>query len=205
MTSLDKREVILQAAEDLFAEYGFKGTSTRALADHAGVNLGMLTYYFGSKDKIFQAVIERRIGFFRGQLPIRLKQAKTHWDRIDIMIDLYLEHFLSNPKFFRIFSREMSINDGNPIKDWAMEMIVNNSKNFTRIFEDGIKDKAFRKVDVHMTLAAFIGTIMQFFNSERLNLKLIGQDPEIHSVTDKQNVKRLREFLRDFLHTYLKP
>ncbi|WP_431212540.1 TetR family transcriptional regulator [Puia sp. P3] len=54
----DKREHILTSAEKLFAEKGFDGTSVRDIAQLAGVNLAMISYYFGSKEKLLEALIE---------------------------------------------------------------------------------------------------------------------------------------------------
>ena len=50
------RQRLLDAALRLFAENGYRKTSTRAIADTAGVNLGAITYYFGDKAKLYQAV-----------------------------------------------------------------------------------------------------------------------------------------------------
>ncbi len=50
----DARENILRAAERLFAECGFKGSSLRNVADSAGVNQGMIHYFFRSKEALFQ-------------------------------------------------------------------------------------------------------------------------------------------------------
>ena len=48
---------ILTAALKLFAEFGFDGTSTRAVAEAADVNLAMIHYYFGSKEQLYHRVI----------------------------------------------------------------------------------------------------------------------------------------------------
>lgn len=50
----DARESILLAAELLFAKYGFTGCSLRNVADSAGVNQGMIHYFFRSKEALFQ-------------------------------------------------------------------------------------------------------------------------------------------------------
>ena len=52
------RERILAAATQLFAEYGFKGTNTRAIAKTADVKQVMVHYYFGSKSQLYEAVLE---------------------------------------------------------------------------------------------------------------------------------------------------
>lgn len=53
-------ERILSAAELEFAERGFDGAGMKALAARAGVSQSLLHYHFGSKDKLYAAVIENR-------------------------------------------------------------------------------------------------------------------------------------------------
>ena len=54
----DTRRRILEAALEIFAAEGYEGTSTRLLAERAGVNLPAIQYYFGSKEGLYRAVIE---------------------------------------------------------------------------------------------------------------------------------------------------
>ncbi|WP_035055192.1 TetR/AcrR family transcriptional regulator [Andreprevotia chitinilytica] len=51
---------ILDAAELLFIEHGFDGTSMRMITQSAGVNIAAVNYYFGSKDGLYRSVFERR-------------------------------------------------------------------------------------------------------------------------------------------------
>lgn len=60
-TSVSTRDRILDAAETLFIEHGFAGTSVRAIATEAGVNLAATNYHFGSKKGLFSAVFQRRV------------------------------------------------------------------------------------------------------------------------------------------------
>jgi AcrR family transcriptional regulator len=55
------RVQILDAAETLFSEHGLDGVSMRDIAMGAGVTLALVNYHFGSKDKLYRAVFERRI------------------------------------------------------------------------------------------------------------------------------------------------
>lgn len=47
------RSALLEAAAPLFSEHGYQGVSTRQIAEAAGVNLGLIQYYFGSKGSLF--------------------------------------------------------------------------------------------------------------------------------------------------------
>ena len=61
MAPPDTRTQILNAAERLFAERGFRGTSVRAITDLAGANLAAVGYHFGSKAELLAAVVRRVI------------------------------------------------------------------------------------------------------------------------------------------------
>ena len=57
----ETRTRILDAAEELFMQHGFEGTSMRQLTARAGVNLAAVNYHFGSKDALIEAVFRRRL------------------------------------------------------------------------------------------------------------------------------------------------
>jgi AcrR family transcriptional regulator len=59
MAPPDTRTQILDAAERLFAERGFRGTSVRAITDLAGANLAAVGYHFGSKAELLATVVRR--------------------------------------------------------------------------------------------------------------------------------------------------
>jgi AcrR family transcriptional regulator len=57
----DTRQRILDAAEELFMQHGFEGTSMRLVTGAAEVNLAAVNYHFGSKEELMQAVLRRRL------------------------------------------------------------------------------------------------------------------------------------------------
>jgi len=57
--AVDKRAVLLDAAERAILAEGFAGTSTRRIAQEAGVPLSLLHYYFGGKEGLLVALVER--------------------------------------------------------------------------------------------------------------------------------------------------
>ena len=56
-TSVKTREALIHAAGELAAEKGFASVSTRAIALRADENVGGIHYHFGSKEKLFEAVV----------------------------------------------------------------------------------------------------------------------------------------------------
>ncbi len=59
--SNDTKQRILDAAEYLFAQDGYRGTSLRAITARADVNLAAVNYHYGSKKVLVEEVIKRRI------------------------------------------------------------------------------------------------------------------------------------------------
>src|SRR6266700_4621535 len=93
----DKREQILLVAEQLFAGQGFDGTSVRDIAQQAGVNLAMINYYFGSKEKLLESLIEFRAKYTIGFLEELSKDEKlSPWDKMDKLVDFYVEKIINN-------------------------------------------------------------------------------------------------------------
>lgn len=56
----ESRERILDAAESLFAQRGYHGVTVKDVSREAGVDAGLLHYYFAGKAGVFKAVVERR-------------------------------------------------------------------------------------------------------------------------------------------------
>lgn len=66
------RDAILTQAELIFADQGFAGATTRDIAAAAGVNQGLIRYYFGSKEELFDEVFRRRGSVISGQRHVLL-------------------------------------------------------------------------------------------------------------------------------------
>jgi AcrR family transcriptional regulator len=70
----ETREKILDAAEALFAEYGFEGASMRMITARAGVNLAAVNYHFGSKENLLCEIFRRRLAEITEERRRRLAQ-----------------------------------------------------------------------------------------------------------------------------------
>lgn len=61
MATKNTKEGLLDAAEKLFAQEGYHGTSVRTITQEAGAHLASINYHFGSKEKLLKQVLERRL------------------------------------------------------------------------------------------------------------------------------------------------
>lgn len=69
----DVRTRLLDAAEQLFADRGFNGVSTRQISAKARANQGAIPYYFSTKENLLREVFLRRIGTVQEERHIRMK------------------------------------------------------------------------------------------------------------------------------------
>ncbi|MBI5683258.1 MAG: TetR/AcrR family transcriptional regulator [Deltaproteobacteria bacterium] len=67
MTKKERMPLIANAARDLFAQKGFKGTTTREIARKAGVSEAIIFKYFSKKDALYSAIIDSRCNDTTGQ------------------------------------------------------------------------------------------------------------------------------------------
>lgn len=74
-THFSTKDRILAAAEELFAQNGFAGTSLRQVTSRADVNIAAVNYHFGSKENLINEVFRRRMDEMTQQRLARLKAA----------------------------------------------------------------------------------------------------------------------------------
>jgi len=104
----DTREVILDAALRAFAEKGFDGSSTRQIAAQAKVNHGLIPYYFGTKEKLWQAAVDLAFGEMKAGIDRLLADPAIIDDRERTarMIRAHVYFVAEHPEFVRLMYEE---------------------------------------------------------------------------------------------------
>lgn len=102
------RELILQAALRAFAVRGFDGSTTREIAAEAGVNHGLIPYYFGSKRKLWQAAVDLAFEALAQRVAAILAEPSLADDRARIgrLIRDYVRFVARHPEFVRLMHEE---------------------------------------------------------------------------------------------------
>lgn len=164
MTELnDKQMEILHAAEKLFSEHGFDGTSVRDIAKEANINIAMISYYFGSKEKLLEALIINRIADMRLQMENLYRENLTPFEKVDRLIELYVQRIHKNKGMYQIIHFEISSQKRiinceafNEVKRYNLDVLKN-------IIQEGQEKGVFTK-DVNITLIppTIMGTYFHF-------------------------------------------
>lgn len=200
----DKKDHIINVAIELFAEKGFEGTSIRDLATRADVNLAMVNYYFGTKDKLFEAIIESKAIFMRGVLDeLKNNSTLTEIEKLDLIIESHVNRFLAQPLFHKVLQQELLVTQRVSMHESVLNLFTQNTQDVVAIIEKGIRKKVFRKVDPQLTFATIIGTINQVMKSKTMCNRLINKDPDFDPYSDEHFKKRILTHIKQLIHSHL--
>lgn len=99
---------LLDAASAAFAESGFKGTSTRDIADRAGVHHPLITYHFKNKKLLWRAAVDRLFTQFNEKVEVVMAAAPESEPRVIAarLIRAFVDFAHTHPELFRIINHE---------------------------------------------------------------------------------------------------
>jgi AcrR family transcriptional regulator len=102
------RERMVEAALEVFTDKGFDAASTRQIAARAGVNHGLIPYYFGTKRKLWQEAVDLAFGDMQRDIEALLGDAGglDARERAARMIRGHVRHIASRPEFVRLMFEE---------------------------------------------------------------------------------------------------
>ena len=163
----DKQIQIIETAERLFAQKGFNGASVRDIAIEAGVNLAMISYYFGSKEKLMQALFEHRSEHIKMRVDTLLKDdSLSPLDKMDSLIDGFIDRSMKREGFYKIMICEQMMDKNKGIISMLGEVKKRNAQIINELIKDGQKKGVFKKnIDVIFVLNTMMGTISQLLVS----------------------------------------
>jgi len=118
VTSKEVTNRLLDAAENLFAEKGFDGTSIREITSQAKCNLAAVNYHFGGKEKLYSEVFRRRMIAMRDVRIASIEEVMSQTDHEPTLEELirgfataFIEPLIdqsSGRRFMKLMVREMS-------------------------------------------------------------------------------------------------
>lgn len=169
---------ILASARDEFAARGLAGARMDSIAERAGLNKRLIYYYFGSKDDLFLAVLERVYA------DIRAAEQRLHLDEIEPveairqLVSFTWHYYLEHPEFITLLNSE-NLHGASHLKrsDRIQEMNSPLVQLLATVLERGKKDDLFRAGVDPVQLYISIASLCYFYLSNNHTLSAIfGRD-----------------------------
>lgn len=184
----EKQLQILETAEKLISTKGYEGTSVRDIAETAGINIAMISYYFGSKDKLMEALFKQRTENLRMRVEKLLNDSQlTPWGKINSLIEDFINRVMEKECFFKIMISEQVINKNPAVIQLIHEMRAKNIEEIDKLIREGQEDGSFKPdVDTLLLMSTLSGTVSQ---------AMIGRDfyKEYHHLTAKSDEEVIEE------------
>ena len=163
MAGDERRLQILQVAEGLFSHEGFRGTTTKKIAQAAGVSEAMVFRHFATKQELYAAILDHKACSGDAIDPeIMVADALKRKDDRAVFEGLAfgaLEHHESDPEFQRLLLH--SALEGHELAQMFFEKFVRRVYEFLGAYiRERQDDGAMIKIDPAIVVRAFIGMII---------------------------------------------
>jgi AcrR family transcriptional regulator len=189
---------LVAAARRLFAARGFDGASVRAITSEANANLGAVTYHFGSKAALYEAVLEATLVPFAERVEAAAATPGTALDRIVEVVKAYFEHLGEHQDMPRLLLQEIAAGKHPPRV--VVENISRVKGTLERLCSEGVDDGTVRQGHPTLTALSIV--------SQPVYLSLIA--PLIRTIggidfADPETRARTVEHVTDFVRRGLEP
>jgi AcrR family transcriptional regulator len=158
----ERRRVIIDAALALFARKGFRGTTTKEIAEAAGCSEATIFKYFTSKDELYSAILEVKSAI--EETMARAAEAAAKNDDAGVFRAVGLEALIrteQDPSLMRLLL--YSALEGHELSHFFFESKVRHLHEFlSNYIGQRVTDGVFRPVNPLLAARGFVGMIAHY-------------------------------------------
>jgi AcrR family transcriptional regulator len=162
MPAENRRGQIVAVAAELFSQKGFRGTTTKEIADQAGVSEAIIFRHFATKDDLYHAILDYKVKQGTERIQKDLNDAASRKDDNAYFGSLafnMLEFHTKDRTFMRLLL--FSALEGHELSEIFFHSTAREIKNqIRRYIKQRIADGAFRRVDPALAARAFVGMVL---------------------------------------------
>ena len=145
---LSTATVLLNTATELFVTHGYAGTSIRAITDRAGANLGAVTYHYGTKDALYQAVAASLLEPFREHVAATAEVPGAPLDRLESLVRAVFEYLHAHPELPRFIVQQLAA--VRPVPVAVQTALEANHRVIAELIAAGQRDGSIRDGDARL-------------------------------------------------------
>lgn len=159
----DRRAQLIEVAMQLFASQGFDGTTTRAIAEAAGVNEALIFRHFPTKEDLYWAVVSSRMSQAGRRRRIRdhLDSGAGPLEALSGVAEALLHRTPEDAALTRLLLFS-ALRNSHLAENFFLNYVAENYQLLAEYFGRGEKLGWFRKADPLIAARGFLGMIWQF-------------------------------------------
>ncbi|NGP46399.1 TetR family transcriptional regulator [Bacillaceae bacterium SIJ1] len=150
------RALILEKAEEMFVQKGYVGTSMEDIVQHSGMSKGSIYYHFGSKEKLFMALIETFSNGWIKKWGEAETQSSSFQEKLHLVTEYYVKDF-HNPLLKVIDEFYMNTTAQQEFLDQSLHLVQAPLDVYKDIFQAGIDEGVVKENDAHELALVFTG------------------------------------------------
>jgi AcrR family transcriptional regulator len=162
LTGEERRRVIVEAAVALFSQKGFRGTTTKEIAETAGCSEATIFKHFATKNELYSAILEAKSRI--DETLAKAAQAAASKDDVGVFRAVGLESLIrteQDPSLMRLLL--FSALEGHDLSHLFFESKVRGLHEFLSSYiKDRIADGVFQPVDPLLAARGFVGMIAHY-------------------------------------------
>lgn len=194
MTGDERRQQILHIAIKLFSQYGFRGTTTKKIAEEAGISEAMVFRHFASKDELYHAILDYKACESGSTKPfIWASEAIKNKDDFEVFYQIILNalnRHQQDPEFMRLLMH--SALEGHELADMFInENIVPTYEVLSFYISQRQRDGVFRNLNPKLIVRAFVGMMIH----HNLNNTLWDKQGRLLKISNEEAARGFTEIL----------
>lgn len=142
-SEISTKERILNATADLLRSSCLHSISIRDIAQASGTNSALISYHFGSKEKLYEAIIVQQFNSYKEQVVSQFNAEGDILQNLTAACEAIAAFHLSNPNFLVLYFRELT----NPSRCYAeivLPIISESSHKATTMIQAGVDNGIFK-------------------------------------------------------------
>jgi len=114
-TAVVSRQLILDAAEEVFSEKGYASATIREVARRAGISIGGIYLYYKHKEQLYADVMHRQMEFLRGKID-RLHNEEP-LTALELFFDIYIDYVAKETRLLSTLMKEYDLKIQQPMRE----------------------------------------------------------------------------------------
>ena len=198
MTAKDTNteQKILDAAEAVFHVKGFDGARMQEIAEQAGINKGLLHYYFKTKDALFEAIFGLALKQVISRILNILELEVSLEEKISRMVDQYMHQLLINPNLPRFVLNELNKNPDRFVARHLDEKVKAAFVKFSASVKADAKNGLIRSIDARQLFINMLSLLVfPFVGRPMLQTLFVANNREYRALMEERKT-HIKEFIK---------